>query len=275
MNPFRASRIAAAAVGLAAGVGGTLLIQKAAGPPPSLAQQLRDLKPGSDFLIPPGEYGGEVVLHNPQRLTLRGGGRVTFDGGPDYALKISGGRDVTLRGLAFTGSSGHGCMAVNVDGLTVDHCIADGNQVNGFLTGDCRRVTVTGCEAKDNRSHNLYLSQSGADYRIEGNDFGGGAGRCSLQINAHPGLCKGVVVRNNDLRGPKNASLQLAGVTGAVIAGNQVGGGRVDTVLWEDQGGKAFACSDVDLTGQDGKVKVHPFCKNIRLRPGALLPWTN
>jgi len=254
-----------AAVGVAVGVAGTIAVQRATAPPATLVQQLQRLPPGSAFTIPPGTYAGEVVLHNPQRLTLRGAGAVTFSNGSDYGLKLDGGRDVSLSGIAFSHNRGHGLMAVNVDGLTVDHCTADANQTNGFLTGDSRRVTVTNSRARNNvGGHGCYLSQKGDGYLIQACTFTGN-GRCGVQINAHPGGASGVRVLGNDLRFNPTAGLQLAAVKMAVVAGNTVGSNRSGTVVWDDGSGSAWACDGIDLTGQAGTFNIAKNSKNVKL----------
>lgn len=255
----------AALLGAALGVGGTLAVQKTAAPPASLAARIQALPPGSTFDLPAGTLPGELVLHNPQRLTLRGG---TFSGGSDYCVKLDGGRDIALSGVTFTLSSGYGLMAVHVDGLTIDHCHANTNGKSGILTGDCRRVTITHSEATGNiREHGIYLSQHGDTYDVEGNSLVGN-GRCACQVNAH-GPTKGgatnVRIIGNDCRNCPTAGVQLAAVHSAVVAGNLVAGNRSGTVVWDDGSGSAWASSDIDLTGQSGTFNVAKNSQRVRL----------
>jgi Right handed beta helix region len=262
---------AAAAVGLAAGILGTLAVQKVTAPPPSVAAQIQALKPGATFDIPAGTYPGELVLHNPQRVTLRGSGRVTFSGGTHYAVKADGGRDLTLSGINFTGSNGHGLMAVHVDGLTIDHCVADGNAVNGFLTGDCRRITVTACEGNNNRGgHGCYLSERTDTALVQGCTFNND-GRCAIQANCHPGGGKNVQLIGNDCRNCPTAAVQVAGVKGGEVARNLTGGNRVSVVLWSDHGGQSYAPTGIDCSQQPGTYLVSKWSlKTCRLPVGVV-----
>lgn len=264
--------IVSALLGAAVGIGGAVAVQQVPKPPHDLSAQINILPENSTFDIPAGTYPGEIVLRGRRFLHLRGSGAVTITGGKDYGLKLDGGQDVDISGIKFTGSSGHGFMAVNVSGLTLSDCFSDRNAVNGFLTGDSRQVRIMNCEASGNRAgHGCYLSQRGDHYTVRENSFTGN-GRCGIQVNAHPGMASQVSVIGNDLRNNANAALQMAGITDGIVSGNRTDGSRQPVVLWDDTGGRPYACRSIDLRGQDGQIKIHPLCVGIETRPGAGVP---
>lgn len=88
---------------------------------------------GSTLVIPPGEYGGPIVVDKP--LTLVAGGAVTIDaGGVGDAVRITA-PDVTLRGLTIRGTGDsldqqHAGVSVSAARATIEN-----NQLEDVLLG--------------------------------------------------------------------------------------------------------------------------------------------
>lgn len=256
-------------------------------PGDDVAKALHALKSGSPsqpavVLFKPGTYVGGALLQSLSYVTLTAQGEVILLGSQTrgYGLKLDGCSHVTIQGLVFQKSLGHGCFAVNTNWLTWDGCRAEDNVVNGFLTGSCTNVTAKGCKGLNNgkppphgpqQGHGLYYSEHGSVMRVEGGTFQGNHS-CGIQCNGHPGGIDDLQIKGVTCAQNGNAGIQLAAVQKGVIAGNRVDGNRQPIVLWDDGSGSGWACRDVDLMQQDGQIHVSKRCRDIRTKAGAAVP---
>lgn len=245
-------------------------------PGDDVAKALHSLKSGTPdtpqvVLFKPGDYTVHgALLHGLSYIQLAAQGTVRFVKPSPYALKFENCNHITAQGLGSVESAGHAFFATGCNWLLWESCWSEAAQTNGFLTGQCTQVTLRWCQGRDSKDgHGCYLSQRGSDYLIIGGAFTGNA-RTGAHLNAHPGHAQRAKVTGADLRGNATASIQVAGVMGGMIAGNQVGGGHsADVVLWSDQGGQSYAPQGWDCTGQPGRYLVSKWSlKTCRLPPG-------
>jgi hypothetical protein len=76
------------------------------------------------------------------------------------------------------------------------------------------------------------------------------------------------VIRGNRCEANGNAGIQLAAVRRSIVSENELVANRQGIVVWNDGGGRPFACANLDMTAQNGPYHIAPVCRNIRL-PGS------
>jgi parallel beta-helix repeat protein len=240
---------------------------------PTLAEWLqRAAKSGGTVEVrrsPPPGFAVRLSVPKGKQLVFRALDPITLDGGgtQDIGLRVlSGGRLVVEGPVTLQNYRQNAIRATLCEGLSLRGITFRNTGQAAVLTGRTGNVRIEGCTVEDSKSHGLYVSEGGTGIVIRGNTIRR-VGSIGIHANGCPYRFRKVTISENTITDAGNSAVQVAAVTGAVIAGNSFARTRQGIVAWNDGRNKCRSIG-VDLRGQVGPYSIH------RSSQGTLLPGT-
>lgn len=249
-----------------------LLALPAPAQPQTLAARLQSAaKTGGVIILTENErnFAASVTVARGRTLTVKALRPVTLDGGgAEYGLRVNSGGRVVLAGpITWRNYSKNAIRCTLAESLTIDgNLFADTGQA-AVLTGKCKAVRIERTTVQDSASHGLYVSEGGSSVVIRGNVIRR-CGSIGIHINACRYRATNVSVLSNTILDCGNSAIQIAAVTGAVIAGNSFARCRQGVVVFNDSRASC-RCVNIDLRQQVGPYNIHRSSIGVRLPPGA------